>query len=68
MQADELTNKLGGKDGLYAYFEDKKVIMPKKDSIKLTTLARWFLKVPEILNFRNFFKNDEVVCYFCKKN
>ena len=30
-------------------------VMENTETIKLTTLARWFLKVPEILNYRNFF-------------
>ena len=44
--------KLGGKDGLYNYFEKKDVILPKKDSISLETLVAWFMK-EDVMNYRN---------------
>ena len=36
-------------------FEDKNVFMPKKDSIKLFTLVKWFLTPNMIDNCNNIF-------------
>ena len=49
MNAESLINKLGGKDGLYSFFEDKNIIMPRKETINLLTLVKWFL-LPNIID------------------
>ena len=51
-----MAKNLKGKDGLYSYFENKKVVLPKKSSLKLETLVHWFVST-DALNLRNILLN-----------
>jgi len=40
----QVIETLYSKEGLYTFFEEKNIIMPKPDTIKLKSLVTWFVR------------------------